>query len=63
MGLPFTVILAMLLDVLFSRGRLRREDAGGALRLARLGEPPDDDPYQAFVWKALGGEPGPPPEG
>ena len=37
LGLPFQVILAMVLDLLVARGRLRREDADGALRLARAG--------------------------
>ena len=64
LGLPFTIVLAMVIDLLFRRGRLRREEAGGALRLARLGDaPPEDDPYLAFAWKQLAEEPAPPPEG
>ena len=51
LALPFQVILAMVLDLLLARGRLRRDEAGGALRLARLGDvPPDDEPYLSFVW-------------
>ena len=55
LGLPFQVILAMLLDRLEQGGRLRRETRDGKPWLARAGsEPPADEAYTAFVWKALG---------
>ena len=55
LGLPFQVILAMVLDALVARGRLRRETREGALWLARNGDaPPENEPYQGFVWEELG---------
>lgn len=62
LGTPFRVLLAMVLDRLESRGRLRRDRRDGALRLARSGDSPtDEEPYQAFVWERLEPELGPVP--
>ncbi|MGD8894458.1 MAG: hypothetical protein PVJ73_00330, partial [Acidobacteriota bacterium] len=64
LGLPFQVLLAMVLDALAARGRLRRETRDGALWLAHQGEaPPEGEPYQGFVWEALGDALAPAPEG
>ncbi|MBM3791032.1 MAG: hypothetical protein FJW35_11890, partial [Acidobacteria bacterium] len=62
LGLPFQVVLAIVFDLLSARGLIRRESMEKALRIARQGtEPPNDDPYLAFAWKALPSEPALPP--
>ena len=43
LGLPFQVVLAMVLDLLAARGRLRREETEGIFQIARTGEAPAPD--------------------
>ena len=64
LGLPFQAMLAMLLDRLEQGGRVLRERAEGALRLARAGaEPPEDEPYLGALWERLPEAPASVPEG